>query len=70
MKIAVAYDKQGKILAALTILPGHRLRPHVEAEGTSSAEIEVPSEFDGKRLHEFLHHLRVDTETRRLVKKV
>jgi hypothetical protein len=68
MKISVAYDNHGKILAAFAMESSSPIRAHPEIENASVEDLEVPAEFHGRKLHEFLHHLHVDVVTRRLVK--
>ena len=69
MKIHVAYDVQGRILTAVpragaTAGPTVSLGPK---QGAEVADFDVPEEFAGKHLREFLHLLRVDTKGKRLV---
>jgi hypothetical protein len=68
MKISVAYDKQGKILGAIATDPRSSIQPHIEMDNASVENLDVPAEFDGKGLHEFLHHFHVDVAARRLVR--
>ncbi len=37
--------------------------------GGSVAELDVPSEFDGKKFEEFVHLLHVDVDARKLAPK-
>jgi hypothetical protein len=67
MEIAVAYDAEGKILAAVEIDPSSPARPHIEINHASVENFAVPAEFHGMKLHEFLHHLRVDVAAHGLV---
>lgn len=69
MKLSVTYDSQGKILAAFAMEPHSPFRVRAEMGDAFSEDIELPAEFHGKKLHEFLHNLSVDVSTRRLVKK-
>jgi hypothetical protein len=69
MKIQVAYDMHGRILTAASRAgtksgPTVSLAPH---QGAEVADFDVPEEFEGKHLSEFLHLLRIDTKGKRLV---
>lgn len=69
MKIHVAYDHDGRVLAAVT-LPVANAGPSVHLApqaGSDLAELDVPAEFEGKNLHEFMHLVRVDKASKRLV---
>jgi len=70
MKISVVYDNQGKILAASAMEANSpiRARPAIQGASAEAEDVEIPAEFHGKKLHEFLHHLRVDLATRKLVR--
>jgi hypothetical protein len=68
MELSVAYDPKGKILAAFVMEPRLSIRAHIEMDNASVATLEVPAEFHGKKLHEFLHHLQVDVAACRLVR--
>ncbi len=68
MKVHVAYDTNGRILTAVARAGAG---PTVSAEAKQGVEVgdfDVPAEFEGKRLREFLHLLRIDTKAKRLVK--
>jgi hypothetical protein len=68
MKIQVAYDLDGRILAAAP-QAGTKSGMHVGAQpGSEVADLDVPAEFEGKHLREFLHLLRVDAVGKRLVR--
>ena len=69
MKLQVAYDSQGRIL---TVVPRAITKsgPTVSVEPRDGAEIgefDVPKEFEGNQLNEFVHLLRVDTKGKRLI---
>lgn len=66
MKIHIAYDNSGKILAAVESVSPIQARPEVK-QGVSVSEFEVPAKFSGKKLQEYLHRLRVDVDAGRLV---
>ena len=69
MKLHVAHDENGKILAATEIGPkGAGDRP-VARPGMSVAEFDVPKEFAGSKLGEFVHRLHVDVRAHKLVAK-
>jgi hypothetical protein len=79
MELSVAYDQKGNILAAFVMEPSLQrllrvgeaalpIRAHIEIDNASVAALEVPAEFHGKKLHEFLHHLHVDVAACRLVR--
>jgi hypothetical protein len=69
MKLHVAHDKEGRILGAAVVGPkGAGDRP-VARPGLLVAELEVPTEFAGKELSEFVHRLRVDVQGQKLVAK-
>jgi hypothetical protein len=70
MKIQAAYNSDGRIVTAVPLTdessaPSIRI---AEKAGVHVAEFDVPTEFEGKKFHEFLHLLRVDT-TVRLVRR-
>ena len=69
MKIHVAYDHHGRILAAV-LQPGQNSAPRVRfaaQPGASIGDFDVPPEFEGKRLSEFLDLLSVNGAEKRLV---
>jgi hypothetical protein len=68
MKIYVAHDHHGQILSATEIGPDGGDRP-VGRPGLSVAELDVPPEFEGKKLGDFMHLVQVDVAGRRLVRK-
>ncbi len=69
MKLYVAHDESGRIHAAAEVGPkGAGDRP-VPRPGMSVVELEVPKEFSGSKLSEFMHRLHVDVRTRKLVSK-
>ena len=69
MKLHVAYDKQGKIAAAAESGPKGAGDKPVAQPDINVAEMDVPEEFNGKNLGEFLHLLHVDVKSRRLSKR-
>jgi hypothetical protein len=69
MKIFVAYNDQGKVLAAVATEAGSQIRGRLDAKlGAFVEELEMPAEFSRKALRECLPHLRVDVAARRLIK--
>jgi hypothetical protein len=69
MKLNVAYDKNGRIVAAAEA--GSRPagdRP-IAPSGMSVAELDVPSEFHGKKFTDYVHRLHVDVAGKKLVAK-
>ena len=71
MKIHVAYDSEGHIAAAVLQSPGAG-KPTLWLDskpGFELAQLDVPTQFHGKRLNEFLHLLSVDVEHKRLVER-
>ena len=69
MKLHVAYDQQGKIIAAAVAgVKGAGDRP-VAKPGMSVAELEVPREFTDRKLHEYIYRLQVDVGAKRLMSK-
>lgn len=71
MRIRAAYDRDGRILTAIPV-DDENSEPTVhmgEKLGADIAEFTVPSEFEGKKFHEFVHLLRVETVSMRLVIK-
>jgi hypothetical protein len=69
MKIHVAYDLNGRILAAI-LQQGPDSDPRVHfrpRSGANIGEFDVPPEFEGKRLHEFLASLSVNHTEKQLV---
>jgi hypothetical protein len=69
MKIHVAYDQDGRLLAAV-LQPGANAGPTIHLApqaGADLAELDAPAQFEGKRLDEFMHLLRVDTAAKRLI---
>jgi len=69
MKLHVAHDGQGRIIAASEIGPkGAGDRPSGRSD-LKVVEVEIPEEFHGKSLHEFLHQVQVDVNGRKLVRK-
>jgi hypothetical protein len=69
MKISVAYDQHGKIMAASLMSVHSKRQIHPASMMGSTDVLDVPAEFHGKELREILHHLKVDVAARRLVKK-
>jgi hypothetical protein len=69
MKVNVAYDQHGRILGAGEVgAQGAGDKP-VARSGVSIAELDVPSEFEGKKLGDFMHLVHVDVAGRRLVRR-
>jgi hypothetical protein len=69
MKIHVAYDRDGRVLAAV-LQPDAEAGPSVHLApqaGSDVAEFDAPAQFEGKRLDEFMHLVRVDKAGKRLV---
>jgi hypothetical protein len=68
MKIHVVHDQHGRIVGGGEIGPGAGDKP-VTPPGLSAAELDVPDEFEGKKLGDFMHLIHVDVARRRLVRK-
>jgi hypothetical protein len=70
-KIHIAYDENGRIVAAVEIAPpGEQPGPRpTEGPGVSVGEFEVPAEFADKKMIEYVDLLRVDAAARQLVKR-
>ena len=67
MKISVVYDGHGTILAA-SAFDSHSSSPRAPRTGYDlGGDFDVPNEFDGKKLSEFLPHLRVDVTNQKLI---
>ena len=69
MKIHIAYDHHGRILAAV-LQPAPDSGPIMRfawQPGASIGDFDLPSEFEGKHLHEFLDRLSVNHAEKRLV---
>jgi hypothetical protein len=69
MQLHVAYDAQGRILTAVLLVsagsaPTLSIGPK---QGTEIADLDIPKEFEGKPLSDFVHLLRVDVKAKRLV---
>ena len=64
--VHVTYGPDGKIYAASESMPPPR-PAHVQ--GVTVGEFEVPTKFATKKLHEYIPHLAVEVETRRLKEK-
>jgi hypothetical protein len=62
MKLHVAYDQRGRILAAAE----QEADQPAEMPGLTVAEIDVPPEFEKTELSELLPLVRVDVAQRRL----
>jgi hypothetical protein len=69
MKISVAYDKHGKIMAAMLMSAHCEIQVHPAPMSGATEVLDVPAEFHGKELKEIVHHLKVDVAARRLIKK-
>jgi hypothetical protein len=65
MRLHVAYDRHGRILAAAQ----EDADQPAEMSGVTVTELDVPAEFEGAEPHEFLHLLDVDVDQRRLVRR-
>lgn len=65
-KVVVAYDNNGRIMAACGPGPRGADRP-VEQPGITVEELDVPEEFADADIQTFLHRLRVDVAGKRLV---
>ena len=65
MKFHVAYDQDGRILAAST---EDGDKPDA-MPGVTVAEFDVPAEFAKAKPDEFFHQLHVDVRQRKLVKR-
>jgi hypothetical protein len=68
MKVHVLHDQHGEILGAAEIGPDGGDKP-VARPGLSVAELDVPPEFEGKKLGDFMHLIHVDVAGRKLVRK-
>ena len=64
MKIHIAYDQHGRILAAAA-QDGDR---PAAGPGVTVAELAVPKEFEKLEPHKFFHRLRVDVAKKELLK--
>jgi hypothetical protein len=64
MKLNVAFNEQGKILAAAE----EGADQPAEMPGVTVAELDVPREFEGREALEFMHLLRVDVRGRKLTR--
>jgi hypothetical protein len=56
MKLHVAYDQHGKVLAATE-------------SGATLAELDVPTKFEKANFTDFIHLLQVDIRQKRLVER-
>jgi hypothetical protein len=68
MKLHVAYDQHGNIVAAAEVGPKGSGDQPVTRSGISVAELEVPKEF-ATSVSEHLPRLHVDVKARKLVSK-
>jgi hypothetical protein len=69
MKLYVAHDEKGRILAAAEAgKKGAGDRP-VPRPGMSVVELEVPKELADSKLSDFAHRLQVDVAAKKLVVK-
>ena len=66
MRVHVAHDKHGRIIAAAETGKGGG-DILVARPGATVAELELPEKFADVKLSESLHLLRVDTKSKRLV---
>jgi hypothetical protein len=64
MKVYVAYNEGGRILAAAE----QGADQPAEMPGVTVAELDVPAEFENAEPMEFMHLLQVDVEGRRLTR--
>jgi hypothetical protein len=69
MKLNIAYDQNGRIIAAAEVGPKEAGDQIAAQPGVSVAELEVPKEFDGQKLSDYVHRLDVDVGARKLVPK-
>jgi len=69
MKLYVAHNEQGVIVAAAEVGRKGTGDQPVAKPGISVAEFDVPNEFADKKLSEYLHSLQVDVGARKLVAK-
>jgi hypothetical protein len=73
--IHVAYDEDGKIVAAVAAAPtggqaGSPAGPKPgEGPGVTVGQFEVPAKFAGKTIREYVDLLRVDAAAQRLVER-
>ncbi len=67
-KLVVAYDEQGRIVAAAGPGPRGADRP-ADRPGITVGELDVPDEFAEADIETFVHRLRVDVAGRRLVSR-
>lgn len=65
-KIHITHGPDGKILASSE---SKNLPRPMNVEGVKVGEFEVPAKFAGKKMHEYIRHLRVDVATHRLTEK-
>ena len=65
MKLHVAYNQHGRILAAAE----QGADQPAAMPGVTIAELDVPAEFEKGKPIEFLHLLRVDVTKRKLIKQ-
>jgi hypothetical protein len=69
MKLFVAFDANGKILAATESKPGSLIQIRPDAmPGAQVEELELPTELHGKKPHE-LPPLQVDVVGHRLIQR-
>lgn len=69
MRVQVVYDSDGRILTAVPHADGDS-QPTVNAvpqPGANVGHFDVPAEFEGKEFHDFMHLVKVDTATTRLI---
>ena len=69
MKLHVAYDANGRIVGAAEVGPRGAGDKPIAQPGMTVEELEVPEEFAGQKLAEYVHHLQVDVGARKLVRK-
>jgi hypothetical protein len=60
--IHVAYDDEGKILAAVAASAGEQGPKPTEGPGVSVGQFEVPAKFAGKKLIDYVDLLRVEAK--------
>ncbi len=67
MKLHVAYDEHGKILGAVE--PGPNGDRIAAKPGITVAEFDLPTKYEKAKLKDFIHHLHVDVNSKRLIEK-
>ncbi len=67
MKLRVAYNQHGEILAATE--GGSHGDQIVAQPGVTVADLDVPSQFEKAKLDDFVHRLHVDVHQKRLTER-